>query len=117
MYKISKRFTFSASHILDELCSDHPCSRLHGHNYMITMHLKSENLDEYGFVCDYRSLNIVKDFIDTELDHRHLNDYLPFHPTSENLCKFLYDRFSPLFPELYAIEVSETSQTSCVYEP
>ena len=117
MYRISKQFSFSASHILDHLPDDHPCARLHGHNYLVTVHLKSDTLDEYGFVKDYKSLNTVKLFIDETLDHRHLNDCISDPPTSENIARFLYERFKPEIPELYAVEVSETPQTSCIYEP
>ena len=117
VYKISKQFAFSASHVLDLLPAGHPCARLHGHNYLITVHLKSETLDEYGFVKDYKALNTVKQFIDETLDHRFLNDCIPEHPTSENIARFLFDQFKPDMPELYAVEVSETPNTSCIYEP
>ena len=117
MYKISKQFSFSAAHKLDLLPDDHPCARLHGHNYVITVHLKSETLDEYGFVKDYKVLKTVKNFIDETLDHRYLNDCIPDAPTSENIARFLYEQFKPNIPELYAVEVSETPQTSCIYEP
>jgi len=117
MYRISKRFSFSASHVLDHLPADHPCARMHGHNYIVTVHLKSETLDEYGFVKDYKSLNTVRRFIDETLDHQHLNDCMSEPPTSENIARFLYERFKPEIPELYAVEISETPQTSCIYEP
>ncbi|MDR2622891.1 MAG: 6-carboxytetrahydropterin synthase, partial [Dysgonamonadaceae bacterium] len=117
MYKISKQFSFSASHILDLLDKDHPCARMHGHNYVITMHLKAEDLDRHGFVKDYNTLNRVEKYIEANLDHRHLNDVVPLHPTSENIAKFIYDRFKPEIPELYAVEVAETPKTSCIYEP
>jgi 6-pyruvoyltetrahydropterin/6-carboxytetrahydropterin synthase len=90
---------------------------MHGHNYVITVHLKAESLDEYGFVKDYRALDAVKHYIDQTLDHRHLNDVIPGHPTSERLARFIYERFKPEIPELYAVEVSETPKTSCRYEP
>jgi 6-pyruvoyltetrahydropterin/6-carboxytetrahydropterin synthase len=117
MYKISKQFTFSASHILDLLEKDHPCARMHGHNYVITIHLKTKDLDEYGFVKDYNVLKVVEKYIEESLDHRHLNDLIPGHPTSENIARFIYNRFKPEIPELYAVEVSETPKTSCIYEP
>jgi len=117
MYKISKQFSFSASHVLDLLPESHPCSRLHGHNYLITVHLKSETLNEYGFVKDYKDLKSVKLFIDETLDHRCLNEIISGPPTSENIAHFLYEQFKPMIPELFAIEVSETPQTSCIYEP
>ncbi|MFV0470114.1 MAG: 6-carboxytetrahydropterin synthase QueD [Dysgonomonas sp.] len=115
MYKISKQFSFSASHILEGLPPDHPCTRLHGHNYIVTVHLKAKELNEIGFVQDYRSLQIVKDYIDENLDHRHLNDILPFNPTAERIAKYIFDLFKGQIPELYAVEVSETPKTSAIY--
>ena len=117
MYKISKQFSFSASHVLEHLPDDHPCTRMHGHNYVVTVHLKSDRLNEYGFVKDYKSLKSVRHFIDLTLDHQHLNDCMSVPPTSENIARFLFERFKPEIPELYAVEVSETPQTSCIYEP
>jgi len=116
MYKINKQFSFSASHILEGLPQDHPCTRLHGHNYVITVHLKSAVLDEKGFVKDYRELNFVKEYIDNHLDHRHLNEVFELNPTAENIAKQLYDIFKEKLPQLYAIEVSETPKTTAIYE-
>lgn len=116
MYKISKQFSFSASHILEGLPSDHPCSRLHGHNYVITIHLRSNVLNETGFVKDYRELSFVKQYIDDKLDHRHLNDVLDVNPTAENIAKKLFDIFIEQIPQLYAVEVSETPKTTAIYE-
>ena len=117
MYRISKQFSFSASHILEHLPESHSCARLHGHNYRVTLHLKSETLDKFGFVKDYQSLNPVRQFIDETLDHRHLNDCMSEPPTAENIARFIYERFQSEIEELYAVEVSETPQTTCIYEP
>jgi len=118
MYKISKEFSFSAAHSLFGLPDNHPCSRMHGHNYVVTAHLRTKELNKQGFVRDYNELRIVKDYIDSTLDHRNLNDILtPLNSSAENLAKMIYDEFKPLLPELYAIEVSETPKTSAIYEP
>lgn len=116
MYKISKQFSFSASHVLTGLHDTHPCSRLHGHNYVLTLYLKSENLNNTGFVRDYRGLDFVKKYIDEKLDHRHLNEIIEFNPTAENLAKYLFDIFKPQIEELYAVEISETPRTTAIYE-
>lgn len=117
MYKISKQFHFSASHALLGLPDTHPCSRLHGHNYVVTVHLRAKTLDKTGFVRDYNALHPIKTYIDTHLDHRHLNDIMePLNSSAENLAKMLFDIFKPDFPELYAIEVSETPKTTAIYE-
>ena len=118
MYKISKQFFFSAAHQLRGLPADHPCTRLHGHNYVVTVHLRSRELNSLGFVRDYNELRVVKEYIDSELDHRNLNDIMaPLNSSAENLAKMIYDHCKPLLPELYAIEVSETPKTSAIYEP
>lgn len=118
MYKISKEFAFSAAHQLHGLPAEHPCSRLHGHNYVVTVHLKAGELNKNGFVQDYNELNIVKTYIDEHLDHRNLNDIMaPLNSSAENLAKMLFDIFKPQFPKLCAIEVSETPKTSAIYEP
>lgn len=117
MYKISKQFAFSASHILEGLAGDHPCGRLHGHNYVVTIHLRSAKLNEHGFVVDYRDLSFIKEYIDEMLDHRHLNDIFSINPTAENLAKQLFEIFSEKEPLIYAIEVSETPKTTAIYEP
>ena len=59
MYTISKEFHFSASHRLEGLPSDHSCTRLHDLNYIVIVELKSKDLDELGFVKDYRELTTI----------------------------------------------------------
>jgi 6-pyruvoyltetrahydropterin/6-carboxytetrahydropterin synthase len=126
MFVIRKEFAFSASHQLKGLPDTHPCSRLHGHNYVVTVELRSEWLNEVGFIKDYRSLEPVKRWIDEVLDHKHLNDVLGLdkdkatlamiNPTAENMSKLFFDLFKEWIPELYAVEVSETPKTSARYE-
>lgn len=121
MFTIRKEFHFSASHVLDFLPEGHPCTRLHGHNYVVTVELgvkKSKELNEAGFVEDYRALEPIKDFIDKKLDHRHLNEVFPdMNPSAELLAFELYKTFKPAFKTLRAIEVSETPKTTARYEP
>ena len=115
MFTISKEFHFSASHQLMGLRSDHPCGRMHGHNYIIRIFLKgSPNID--GFVQVYGELKPISQWIDETLDHKHLNDVFDFQPSVENISKYIYDRFKNQFPLLSAIEISETPKTNCRYE-
>lgn len=114
---IKKEFHFSSAHQLHGLPDIHPCSRLHGHNYILTVYLKGE-VNEIGFVQDYRELDGIKNYIDNVLDHRNLNDIFPMHNTTvENMCKILFDYFKKDYPLMYAIEMSETPKTNCRYEP
>lgn len=116
MFTISKEFSFSASHVLTGLRDGHPCGRMHGHNYVIKVELRSETLNADSFVQDYNDLKPIKDYIDNVLDHRHLNDIIPGQPSAENIAKHLYWKFKPEFPFLNAVEVSETPKTNCRYE-
>jgi 6-pyruvoyltetrahydropterin/6-carboxytetrahydropterin synthase len=116
MYTISKEFHFSASHQLERLPAEHPCSRVHGHNYIVTVELSSDRLDQVGMVKDYRALEPIKKFIDDALDHKHLNDFLPFNPTAENLAKYIYELFKPTFSALSAVNVSETPKTVAIFK-
>jgi 6-pyruvoyltetrahydropterin/6-carboxytetrahydropterin synthase len=115
-FSISKDFQFSASHILSGLVKCHPCSQLHGHNYIVRVTLHSKKLNDVGFVQDYRELSDIKEFIDDNLDHRHLNDVMPFNPTAENIAKYLFDIFKIKHPLIKSIGVSETGKTWATYE-
>ena len=64
MFTISKRFSFSAHHRLDAFRTpewpdddprQHPCSRDHGHNYIVEVDLAAPILSPVGFVVDYRA--------------------------------------------------------------
>lgn len=117
MYYISKEFHFSASHQLCNLPADHPCSRLHGHNYIVILMLKSPSLDKNNFVQDYRELDAFKKYIDDHIDHRHLNDIFKNNQvTAEFMAKYFYDWCKDKIPYLYAVKVSETPKTWATYK-
>lgn len=118
MYTIAKRFAFSASHVIGGLPAEHPCARLHGHNYEIEVVLQSPALDAVGFVRDYRELSVLKAYIDQNLDHRHLNDVFGHdRTTSEVIAKWMYDWCKGHWPEVVAVRVSETPKTWAEYRP
>lgn len=118
MLTISKEFHFSASHVLRELPEEHPCGRMHGHNYIVVVELSAppEELTNAGFVRDLSELNVVKSWIDKEIDHRHLNDVLgELNPSAEHIAQWIFSRWKGKFPELTAVRVSETPKTWAEY--
>ena len=116
MHTIKKEFHFSSAHQLNGLPPEHPCSHLHGHNYILTVHFAGE-LNQVGFVIDYRELQPIKNYVDDVLDHKNLNDIFSFNTTVENITKHIYELFKTEFPLLVAVELSETPKTNCKYEP
>ena len=117
MYRVSKQFHFSAAHQLTLLPDEHPCRRMHGHNYIVEVVLERKELDPRGFVVEYHDLAPIKSFIDDNLHHRNLNEVMPYPPTSENIARYLYDTFKPDFPALSKVRVSETPRTWAEYDP
>ena len=117
MFTISKRFEFSASHVLSGLPTGHQCGRLHGHNYTVEVEMRTPELDPRGFVRDYGELIAVKEWLDHNLDHRHLNDVVTFNPTAELLAQFLYGEICQMELEPSAVIVCETPKTRAEYRP
>lgn len=117
MYRIKKTFKFSASHQLTGLPESHPCSRLHGHNYVVIIELQSDSLDNNGFVLDFGELKKLKYHIDKKFDHQHLNKIVTFNPTSENLAKYFYDWSRQFWNQVAACRVKETEGTMAEYRP
>ena len=115
MYKISKQFTFSASHELAQMPGGHPCKRVHGHNYVVEVELSSIHLDDYGMILDYHELSKFKNYLDTAFDHRHLNDVLDGYPTAENLARHFFLWCRQRWSQVSAIRVSETPKTWAEY--
>jgi 6-pyruvoyltetrahydropterin/6-carboxytetrahydropterin synthase len=120
-HTIGKRFGFEAGHRLPSLPPEHKCSRQHGHSYHVEVVLTAPSLVDLGFVTDFGDLSEFKRFLETELDHRNLNDILPFEPTSERLAQFLAGWFTqnvePAIPgRLVAVQVSETERSWARFE-
>lgn len=101
MYEVRKSFEISASHKL-ELNYSSKCSNLHGHNWHITVTCQSETLNSNGMVYDFSH---IKTMIHDILDHRNLNDILPFNPTAENMAKWIADTIGN---KCVAVEVQES---------
>lgn len=83
---ISKEFHFSASHQLGGLPTGHPCSRLHGHNYVVKVEIEGP-VDAVGFVVDYNELRGFSNWIDEWVDHKHLNEVFVVNPTAEHIAR------------------------------
>ncbi len=108
MYYVCKRMEISASHHL-VLDYESKCQLPHGHNWVITVYCKSQELNANGMVCDFTH---IKEKIHNYLDHGNLNDLLPFNPTAENIARWVVDQI----PECYKATVQESEGNMAWYE-
>lgn len=133
---------FCAAHRIE----GHPkCGRLHGHNYLVSVQLLSNDLNAAGMVMDFGDVKApLKRFLDSKLDHRFLVSQanvqaqcvyyaaassnfavmddlvvLPVqHTTAEELARYFYHEFEQYLPEtvrLYSVTVQETASSSATY--
>lgn len=108
MYYVTKRIEISASHRL-ELNYESKCSNLHGHNWIITVYCRANELNQNGMVTDFTH---IKNTVTDRLDHAYLNDVLPFNPTAENLARWICEQV----PNCYRVEVQESEGNTAAYE-
>ena len=108
MYYISKTMEIAGCHQL-RLSYESKCERLHGHNWIVTVHCKSRELNADGMVMD---LTQVKERIHGYLDHGNFNELLPFNPTAENLARWICEQV----PHCYRVEVQESEGNTAIYE-
>lgn len=108
MYKVKKRIEISAAHNLD-LPYPSKCVGLHGHNWIVDIYLQNKTLNEQGMIMDFSH---IKTKVIDHLDHKYLNDILPFNTTAENLAKYICDLLQPY---CYRVRLFETSDNMAEY--
>lgn len=107
MYYISKKMEVSACHHLN-LSYESKCQNMHGHNWIITLFCKAEQLNQDGMVIDFKH---AKEKIHRVLDHKNLNEVLPFNPTAENIARWCTEQI----PQCYKAIVQESEHNTAVY--
>ena len=106
MFYVKKRMEVSGCH---SVVSGGKCEELHGHNWIITVYCKNDQLDESGMVLDFCS---IKSAIMGKLDHKNFNEVLDFNPTAENIAYWIANTI----PYCYRVEVQESQNNTAIYE-
>lgn len=108
IYKESK---FDAAHNLDRYIGK--CANLHGHTYVYRVYAKGKIDPETGLFIDFGDLKkVMKENVDDVLDHKYLNEVLPFITTGENLAIWIFNVLKYFIPEVSEVHLWETP-TSC----
>lgn len=106
MWTIMKRIEVAGAHRL-KLNYDSKCNNLHGHNWVIYVHCKSDTLNENGMIIDFVEIKKIVN----ELDHDDFNKYIE-QPTAENIAKYLCNKI----PFCYKVEIQEAEGNVATYE-
>lgn len=82
-WTIDKSFSFEMGHRVwaqklntpeFSISTECACKHLHGHSYELKVFLSGKELDKSHMVTDFKNLNWIKEFLDSNLDHRFMID-------------------------------------------
>ena len=133
MFSVTQELPFCYGHRL----LGHPgkCARLHGHNGLVRITLRSEALDRQGMVADFEAIEqSVRSWLDETLDHRLLLQRddpvalllrgageafvsLDFHPTAENLARMIFDHARRAGFPVVEVQLVEQQGSMAAYAP
>lgn len=130
--ELGRRYRFAASHRLNtEHLSEEENRRVfgkcnnpygHGHNYVLEVRVSGPVDPATGMIANLADLDA---FVEREViepfDHKSLNEdveaFRETVPTTENLCKEIYQRLSAFpYAKLERVRIEETSNNSFEYQ-
>lgn len=115
-FELKTQFRIESARFLPNLPEGHPCRRMHGHSFLITLRLVGTADAKIGWVRDYHEITESMKPLLSQIDHRVLNEVQGLeNPTSENLAKWIYEKALGPIPELIQVTVAETPTTECSY--
>lgn len=131
MYLVTKRIDFCYGHRL--LDYDGICKHPHGHNAVVEVDVRTDQLDSRNMVADFSDIKrLVKGWIDRELDHKMILRHddplvapleqlgepiykLDSNPTVERLAKLVYDQSRSFGLDVVAVRIWETPSAFAEY--
>lgn len=114
--ELAVTFHLEASHQLPRAPQDSACRRLHGHSWVIDVHVAGAVDMDSGWLLDYHDIEAAWQPVHDALDHQHLNEVEGLsNPTSELLAIWIWDRLAERLEGLLRITVRETCTARCTY--
>lgn len=122
MYELLVKVDFEAAHRV--VGYPGKCNRMHGHNWTIDVTVVGTELNELGFLVDFKDLKAaIDELVISQLDHYYLNELDAFktmNPTAENMARFIYQELkkSDLFATtvtLKSVRVWESPKSAVLY--
>ena len=111
MFTVSVETCFWASHRLALPAG--PKEPLHHHNWLVTVEVGSEKLNNIGVVMDFHRLKAMLDNIVAEFDNARLEEIDYFrrnNSSAETVAKYIYEKLRTELPrelELEAVSIAE----------
>lgn len=113
---IFKQFRFEAAHRLPNVPPGHKCARLHGHSFLVEVHVQGPVGERSGWVLDFADIAAAWQPLHAVLDHNYLNEVEGLdNPTSELLARWIWRRLLPALPGLSQVVIRETCTSGCIY--
>lgn len=126
-YELNKDMQISAAHYVPHEAAG-KCRQVHGHTYFVNITVAGDELDETGFLVNFKQL---KNMIHDKFDHTLLNDHTDVFsdtdandfPTSEVMARKIYETIQlyldtqPNKPKCLQVFLRETPTSYVVYRP
>ncbi|MGE3756689.1 MAG: 6-pyruvoyl tetrahydropterin synthase family protein [Pseudobdellovibrionaceae bacterium] len=114
--ELRQHFHLESARYLPHLPKSHPCSRMHGHSFKVTLVMEGPLDSKVGWVIDYNDVKAAAGPIFSEIDHRCLNEVSGLeNPTTEILTAWIFEKVKARLPDLVQVIVAETADTECRY--
>ena len=114
--RVYRKFQIEAAHKLPNVAEGHKCARLHGHSFVIGVHVEGTVGEDSGWVIDFADIKRAFEPLFATLDHNYLNDIDGLvNPTSENLAIWVWQRLHDKLAGLVEVTVNETCTSGCSY--
>lgn len=123
MFSIKSRVEFDAAHFLEG--SNTPCDVIHGHRWKVDVALKSEALNECGFMINFTDLKKWMKEMTDNIDHNMANFYLK-QSTAEHFALYFfmvmaekineYNKKNKVKVEVDYVTVAETPRNAATFK-